>query len=105
MDTLSPEVELQQLREENRRLKALLELREDNAELERYQVQSRNKLLGLLVFTVLCVGVSWIMYFETKSQLNEQVFEAKAQVKQMQQKMQDTGKFDITPTPPVQPGQ
>lgn len=74
MDIMSPEAEIRNLTEENRRLKALLELREDNTELERYQIQSRNKLLMLLVFTVLCVGVSWIIYFETKAQLNTEIF-------------------------------
>src|SRR5437016_6205561 len=37
MDIMSPEVEIRKLQEENSRLRALVELREDNTELERYQ--------------------------------------------------------------------
>ena len=99
MDIMSPEVEIRNLTEENRRLKALIELREDNQEMERYQIQSRNKLLLLLVFTVLCVGVSWILYFETKAQLNAQIEEARAEVRQMDNKLRQTGKISIQNPP------
>jgi len=105
MDIMSPEVEIRNLQEENRRLKALVELREDNAELERYQIQSRNKLLLLLVFTVLCVGVSWIFYFETKKQLDNQIFEAKAQIRDMDNRLRQTGKFNVDNTAPTNPSQ
>ena len=101
MDIMSPEVEIRNLQEENSRLRALVELREDNVELERYQIQSRNKLLLLLVFTVLCVGVSWIFYFETKRQLDLQIFEAKTQVRDMENRMRQTGKFNIESPPAV----
>ncbi len=44
---LSPqEKELQELKDENRRLKGLLELREDRAALEKFQIQTRNLIFG-----------------------------------------------------------
>jgi len=70
-EILSGDQELEFLRKENQRLKSLVELREDNKEFEAYQVQSRNKLLLLLAFTIVLVGSSTIYYVDLRHQLDQ----------------------------------
>lgn len=69
METLPQLQEIISLREENQRLRVLVEMREDRAELERYQIESRNKLLLLLAFCVVLSTASFIYYFQLRAQL------------------------------------
>lgn len=55
------EREVLALKEENRRLQGLLELREDRTELERYQIQSRNRILTFSSVILILVVGSWFM--------------------------------------------
>jgi len=63
------EREILELKEENRRLEGLLELREDRTALEKFQVQSRNRILGvglgMLAVLILAWFSSWL-YLESQ---------------------------------------
>jgi hypothetical protein len=81
--TQSEEVELQYLREENRRLRALVELREDRSRVEQYSIQSRNRLVLLFTIALVALGGSFIAAMVTKRDLNEQLTESRLQLKQI----------------------
>jgi hypothetical protein len=63
------------LRDENRRLKGLLELREDRSALEKFQIQSRNKLIALFGLVIVAIGVSTFYVIGTRETINEQKIE------------------------------
>ena len=70
METVPDQLqELQTLREENNRLKILLEMREDNRSLEVYQVQSRNKLLVLMAFTIVVLVGGTLYWMQLHSEM------------------------------------
>jgi len=83
MELTPLENELQLLREENRRLKALLELREDNSSIEKYQVASRNKLIILIVFVVVFLGGAGLE-LNVRKQLNRELAAEREKVQQLQ---------------------
>ena len=72
MDLPPLERELYELREENRRLKGLLELREDRTELERFQIQSRNKLMGIFGAFVAVLAVFAIIAYAEHAEIKQE---------------------------------
>ncbi|HEY3781081.1 MAG TPA: hypothetical protein VGL56_08375 [Fimbriimonadaceae bacterium] len=69
------EQEVVYLRDENRRLKGLLELSEDRSALDKFQVQSRNKLIILFGLLLVCIGLSTFYVMGTRATINEQKIE------------------------------
>jgi hypothetical protein len=55
------EREIAALKEENRRLQGLLELREDRNELEKFQIQSRNRILIFCGSTIAIIVAVWVV--------------------------------------------
>jgi hypothetical protein len=91
MNSMSVEQEVRQLQEENRRLKALLELREDRSDLEHYQVQSRNKLLVLGIICFVLMGTTLAYTFVSKVETNREVNESRLALKRMVDDAQKKG--------------
>ena len=85
---LSPEQkEILHLKEENSRLKGLLELREDRSALEKYQVDSRNRILGFagaIIFAITVVFFSALVLLQSQSaQKDEQLKERNDIIKKL----------------------
>lgn len=70
------ENELNALQDENRRLKGLLELREDRTELERFQIHSRNRILWLMLISVVLIvttfGASMVYHVMSTNHLKQE---------------------------------
>lgn len=93
-EPMTADEEMHFLREENRRLKGLLEIREDRSELERYQIQSRNRLVSMFivgVFAVLIILVSAIAWKTQVTNLNNELGSARKQITQMKNAAQAKG--------------
>jgi hypothetical protein len=60
---LSPhEKEILALKDENRRLQGLLELREDRTALERFQIQSRNRILYFMAAGLAAITIAFFSF-------------------------------------------